>query len=164
MEAVDQSYCVTGHFRLIHKPQHWYQSVFYHVLDIAVENAFILQKLAAKAKNRRALTRRTFLEMLILKLIEEYPDPSARSSPTSAARTPAAYSAPSSPAPSSDPPSPPPASFHKPKHITQDSTAGGRKCELCQRETTVVCVTCDVMLCFQPQRDCYSDWHEKQRV
>ncbi|XP_057187839.1 piggyBac transposable element-derived protein 4-like [Triplophysa rosa] len=163
MEAVDPSNCVTGHFRLIHKPQKWYQSVFYHVLDIAVENAFILQKLTAKAKNRRALTHRTFLEMLILKLIEESPDPSAHSSPTSTARPPAASSAPSSPAPSSDPPSPS-ASFHKPKHITQYSTTGGRKCKLCQQETTVVCVTCDVMLCFQPQRDCYNDWHEKQRV
>ncbi|XP_056587765.1 piggyBac transposable element-derived protein 4-like [Triplophysa dalaica] len=153
MEALDPSNCITGHFRLLHKPREWYQSVFYHALDIAIENAFILQEMTPKAKNKRASTRTAFLEMLILKLIAGVPVPSARpSAANSTAKTPAT-SAPSSPASSS---------FHNPKHITQDSSAGGRKCELCQQETTVMCVTCDVMLCFQPQRDCYNDWHDKQ--
>lgn len=153
MEALDPSNCITGHFRLMHKPREWYQSVFYHALDIAIENAFILQEMTTKAKNKRASTRRAFLEMLILKLIAGVPVPSARpSAANSTAKTPAT-SAPSSPASSS---------FHNPKHITQESSIGGRKCELCQQETTVMCVTCDVMLCFQPHRDCYNDWHDKQ--
>ncbi|XP_055061718.2 piggyBac transposable element-derived protein 4 isoform X1 [Misgurnus anguillicaudatus] len=144
MEAMDTSNCVTRQLRLIHKPRKWYQSVFYHFLDIAVENAFILQELTAKAKNQRAMTRQAFLEMLILKLTAGVH-----------VSSPASSSSPSSPAPAST-------SFHKPKHITQDSTAAGRKCELCNQETTVMCVTCDVMLCFQPQRDCFNEWHEEQ--
>nr|XP_055061721.1 piggyBac transposable element-derived protein 5-like isoform X4 [Misgurnus anguillicaudatus] len=144
MEAMDPSNCVTRHLRLIHKPRKWYQSVFYHFLDIAVENAFILQELTAKAKNHRAMTRQAFLEMLILKLTAGVHIPS-----------PASSSSPSSPAPAST-------SFHKPKHITQDSTAAGRKCEMCNQETTVMCVTCDVMLCFQQHRDCFNEWHEEQ--
>ncbi|XP_039530913.1 piggyBac transposable element-derived protein 4-like isoform X1 [Pimephales promelas] len=70
MEAVDLSNCITGHYRVLHKPKKWYQCVFYHFLDITVENAFILQELMAKRKNMKPLTRKAFLEMLILELTE----------------------------------------------------------------------------------------------
>jgi len=70
MEAVDLSNCITGHYRALHKPKKWYQCVFYHFLDITVENAFILQELMAKRKNMKPLTRKAFLEMLILELTE----------------------------------------------------------------------------------------------
>ncbi|XP_056092191.1 piggyBac transposable element-derived protein 4-like isoform X2 [Rhinichthys klamathensis goyatoka] len=70
MEAVDLSNCVTGHYRALHKPKKWYQCVFYHFLDITVENAFIMQELMAKRKNMMPLTRKAFLETLILELTE----------------------------------------------------------------------------------------------
>ncbi len=52
MEVVDSSNHITGHYRALHKPRKWYQRVFYHFLDIVVENAFIMQELMAKAKNK----------------------------------------------------------------------------------------------------------------
>ncbi|XP_067298047.1 piggyBac transposable element-derived protein 4-like isoform X3 [Pseudorasbora parva] len=142
MEAVDPSNSITGHFRALHKPKKWYQCVFYHFLDITVENAFIMQKLIAQGKNWKPLTRKAFLEALILELAEISPQDS---SPFSSARSSSVV----------------PASFHKPKHITLEDI-GGRKCRLCNQTTPVMCVTCDMLLCFQPERDCFNDWHEKQ--
>lgn len=73
MEAVDSSNHITGHYRTLHKPRKWYQRVFYHFLDIVLENAFIMQELMAKAKNKKPLTRKGFLEALILELTEISP-------------------------------------------------------------------------------------------
>ncbi|XP_067298892.1 piggyBac transposable element-derived protein 4-like isoform X2 [Pseudorasbora parva] len=73
MEAVDPSNSITGHYRALHKPEKWYQCVFYHFLDITVENAFIMQELMAKRKYMKPLTRKAFLEVLILELTEMSP-------------------------------------------------------------------------------------------
>ncbi|XP_042577126.1 piggyBac transposable element-derived protein 4-like isoform X2 [Cyprinus carpio] len=73
MEVVDLSDRITGHYRALLKPRKWYQCVFYHFLDIIVENAFIMQELMAKGKNKKPLTRKAFLEMLILELTELCP-------------------------------------------------------------------------------------------
>ncbi|XP_056304129.1 piggyBac transposable element-derived protein 4-like [Danio aesculapii] len=70
MEAVDSSDCVTEHFRAIHKPKKWYQCMFYHFLDITVENAFIMQELVTKGNGKKPLTRKAFLQALILELTE----------------------------------------------------------------------------------------------
>ncbi|XP_051761736.1 piggyBac transposable element-derived protein 4-like isoform X2 [Ctenopharyngodon idella] len=77
MEAVDPPNCITGHYRALHKPKKWYQCVFYHFLDITVENAFIMQELMAKRKDMKPLTRKAFLEVLILELTEMGPQDSA---------------------------------------------------------------------------------------
>ncbi|XP_016103244.1 piggyBac transposable element-derived protein 4-like isoform X2 [Sinocyclocheilus grahami] len=73
MEVVDSSDRITGHYRALLKPGKWYQCVFYHFLDIIVENAFIMQELMAKGKNKKLLTRKAFLEALILELTEMCP-------------------------------------------------------------------------------------------
>lgn len=72
MEVVDSSDRVTGHYRALLEPRKWYQCVFYHFLDIIVENAYIMQELMAKGKNK-TLTRKAFLEVLILELTELCP-------------------------------------------------------------------------------------------
>ncbi|XP_051559283.1 piggyBac transposable element-derived protein 4-like isoform X1 [Myxocyprinus asiaticus] len=180
MGAVDPPSRITGHYRVLHKPRKWYQSIFYHFLDIAIDNAFILQELMAKAKNQKALTRKAFLETLILELTDS--QKKANSTPKSADSVPSASSSdplsdlllttPSAPsltllsAPSWTPPplAPALALYHRPQHISQDATTGRRKCKLCHLKTPVICFTCDVALCFQPKRDCFNDWHERSTI
>ncbi|XP_051983016.1 piggyBac transposable element-derived protein 4-like [Xyrauchen texanus] len=181
MEEVDPSKCATGYYRLLSKPKKWYQSIFYHFLDIAIENAFILQGLVDK--NEKALTRQTFLEALVLELTKAGSQKRPDSAPVSSATSSASPSNPPvapSPAPSSDPPAAPPpaptsdpplvvpASYHKPKYITQDSTGERQnckqKCKFCNKKTAVMCATCNVPLCFHPKRDCFNDWHEKGQL
>lgn len=159
---MEPSNFITGHYRVLHKPKKWYQCVFYHLLDIAVDNAFILHKLVAKRKKQKALTRKTFLEMLVLELIEMDGENRFEAASVSSAN-PAALNSSSPSAPVSAPPSPEsslPEGTHRPKHFMQDSALGRRKCKLCHLKTPVVCVTCEVPLCFQPKRDCFNQWHE----
>ncbi len=165
MGTVEPSNFITGHYRVLHKPKKWYQCVFYHLLDIAVENAFILHELVAERKKQKALTRKTFLEMLVLELTEMDAENRSESAPVSLALPVAPFSS-SLSTPVSAPPTPPESSLpegsHRPKHIVPDSSVGRRKCKLCQLKTPVMCVTCDVVLCFQPKRDCFNQWHENK--
>ncbi|XP_050967064.1 piggyBac transposable element-derived protein 4-like [Labeo rohita] len=165
--TVEPSNFITGHYRLLHKPKKWYQCVFYHLLDIAVENAFILHELVAETNKQKALTRKAFLEMLVLELTEM--DAESESAPVSLAAP--VSSSLSTPVPAlsttvSAPPTPPESSLpegsHRPKHFVPDSTVGRRKCKLCPMKTPVMCVTCEVPLCFLPKRDCFNQWHESK--
>ncbi|XP_026123350.1 piggyBac transposable element-derived protein 4 isoform X3 [Carassius auratus] len=161
--TLEPSSFITGHYRVLHKPKKWYQCVFYHLLDIAVENAFILHKLVAKRKKQKTLTRKKFLEMLVLELTEMNAENESDSASVSSAHPVSPVS--SSPsAPVSASPSSPELSFpegtHRPKHFMPDSALGRRKCKLCHLKTPVMCVTCEVPLCFQPRRDCFNQWHE----
>ncbi|XP_016360078.1 piggyBac transposable element-derived protein 4-like isoform X4 [Sinocyclocheilus anshuiensis] len=157
--TVDPSSFITGHYRVLHKPKQWYQCVFYHLLDIAVENAFILHELAAKRKKQKTLTRKTFFEMLVLELTEMDAENRFESASVSSAPISSSPSAPVS-APPSSPESSLPEGTHRPKHFKPDSALGRRKCKLCHLKTPVMCVTCEVPLCFQPKRDCFNQWHE----
>ncbi|XP_067259544.1 piggyBac transposable element-derived protein 4 isoform X2 [Chanodichthys erythropterus] len=118
--TVDPSSFITGHYRVLHKPKKWYQCVFYHLLDITVENAFILHELVAERKKQKALTRKAFLEKLVLELTEMDDENAA---PVSSAHPPAPLS--SSPSPSS-PKSSVTEGSHKPKYFMSDSTVGRR--------------------------------------
>ncbi|XP_016410996.1 piggyBac transposable element-derived protein 4-like [Sinocyclocheilus rhinocerous] len=163
--TVEPSNFITGHYRALHKPKKWYQCVFYHLLDIAVENAFILHELVAERKKQKALTRKTFLETLVLELTEMDAENMSKPAPVSLALPVAPISS-SLSIPVSAPPTPPESSLpevsHRPKHFVPDSTVGRRKCKLCQLKTPVMCVTCDVPLCFQPKRHCFNQWHENK--
>ncbi|XP_016375474.1 piggyBac transposable element-derived protein 4-like isoform X2 [Sinocyclocheilus rhinocerous] len=118
--TVDPSSFITGHYRVLHKPKKWYQCVFYHLLDIAVENAFILHELAAKRKKQKTLTRKTFFETLVLELTEMDAENRFESASVSSAPISSSPSAPVS-APPSSPESSLPEGTHRPKHFKPDS-------------------------------------------
>lgn len=164
MGTLDPSSFITGHYRVLHKPKKWYQCVFYHLLDIAVENAFILHELVAKRKKQKALTRKAFLEKLVLELTEMEAENRSNSAPVSSAYPPAPLPCP--PTPFSASPSSPKSSvtegFHMPKYFMSDSTVGRRKCKLCHQKTPIMCGNCEVV--FQPKRDCFNYWHEVQGI
>ncbi|XP_042567623.1 piggyBac transposable element-derived protein 4-like [Cyprinus carpio] len=131
MGGVDLSDALIGYYTVLHKTQRWYRSFFFHFVDIAVVNAFILHQHMAKMKNQKPLTQKAFREKLVSQLASPRPKVRATLTPYS----------------------------HLPKHISGDSTSGRRKCKMCHNKTPVMCVTCDVALCFIPKRDCFTRWH-----
>lgn len=138
MGGVDLSDALIGYYSVLHKTQKWYRTFFYHFMDIAIVNAFILHKQLAKRKGQTPLIQKTFRETLAEELAE-----------ASSAGTP-------KPAPA------PNTKHHKPVHITNSSSTGQLACRHCHLKTPVKCKSCDIPLCFLPGRDCYNDWHTAQ--
>lgn len=134
MGGVDLSDALISYYKVIHKTQKWYKTFFYHFLDIAIVNAFLIYKHITKGKGEVPMHQKAFRETLIEELA------------AAAAEIPA--------------PSPTPhRAHHKPLHISGDSTTGRLRCRHCHAKTPVKCSSCDVPLCFLPSRDCYNEWH-----
>ncbi|XP_062273858.1 piggyBac transposable element-derived protein 4-like [Scomber scombrus] len=138
MGGVDLSDAMIGYYNTLHKTRKWYKKMFYHFLDIAIVNAFILHQELAKERQRVPITQKEFREALVLEL-------KAAGSPSTAPRQ--------------APPRAPSGVPHKLRHFTLDGSAGRRRCVHCSMKTTVECTSCSVALCFTVSRDCYNEWH-----
>ncbi|XP_026147951.1 piggyBac transposable element-derived protein 4-like isoform X2 [Mastacembelus armatus] len=189
MGAMDSPDALMSYYNIFHKTQKWYKTFFFHFLDIAVVNAYILHCHMAKAKQQKPLTQEAFREALVLQLAEcqstssssshaasstsestsdAVPSTSACSSDTvlsaSALSSDAASSTSASSFDAAPSTSAPSSMTHKPAYIKGDSTNGRRKCRHCHQKTPVICTSCEVPLCFVAKRDCFNDWHSKNSL
>lgn len=115
--GVDLSDALTGYYKVLQKTQKWYQSFFYHFVNIAVANAFILHQHMVRASKEKLLTQKAFRETLVLELTGLEPSTAAPQA-SNVGRL-------------------------NPKHITDDNTAGRRKCKISHQKTPVMCATCN---------------------
>uniref|UniRef100_A0A3Q0SW17 PiggyBac transposable element-derived protein domain-containing protein n=1 Tax=Amphilophus citrinellus TaxID=61819 RepID=A0A3Q0SW17_AMPCI len=134
MGGVDVSDALIGYYQVLHKTRKWYKTFFYHFLDIAVVNAFILNKELHTAKGQVPMCQKAFRETLAEQLMQLCTQGSV-------------------PRLSQPGPSQPSDLQHRLQFITGHRTAGRLKCRVCGMKTAVQCSTCDKPLCFVPQRD-----------
>ncbi|KAG1946326.1 piggyBac transposable element-derived protein 4-like [Pimephales promelas] len=140
MGGVDLSDALIGYYTVLHKTRKWYRSFFYHFVDIAVVNAFILHQQMAKMKKQTPLTQKAFREALVRELAGTGPEYAPdRLAPVRCTGS------------------------HLAKYLSGDSTTGRLRCKMCQSKTPIKCATCEVALCFVPKRDCYNKWHKSGR-
>ena len=141
MGGVDHSDALIKYYNVLHKTRVWYRTLFYHAVDIAVVNAFILYKAQCVADKVPHDNHLTFRERLVFDMFNIGAESTSQR-----------------------PKHPPPAAdqTHKPLFISEDGTKGRQKCKHCKKgHTGVICQTCKVSLCFMPKRDCYNAWHEE---
>ncbi|KAJ8272672.1 hypothetical protein GJAV_G00092040 [Gymnothorax javanicus] len=137
MGGADLSGALIGYYKVLRKTQKWYKTFFYHFMDMAIVNAFLLYRDLAKGKGEEPLHQKAFREALAEELAE--------------AGSPSATGTGPSPSPHG--------AHHRPSYISGHSTVGRLKCRHCHAKTPLKCSSCDVPLCFVPSRDCYNAWH-----
>lgn len=173
MGGVDLSDALISYYNVLHKTRKWYKTLFFHFVDIATVNAFILHKESCRLQGQTPLTQKGFREQLIVSLVDIGSKP-ARLGP----RT---FPFPSFPPSSPVLPSSSSATLsvpgvvpgHLPSYFVEHmsdicpryrATAGRRSCVLCKRKSPVYCRVCRKALCFTATRNCYYDWHTANGV
>ncbi|XP_017158375.1 piggyBac transposable element-derived protein 4-like [Poecilia reticulata] len=153
MGGVDVSDALIGYYQVLHKTRKWYKTFFYHFIDIAIVNAFLLHKELCTAKGQAPMTQKAFRETLAEQLKQmccqeaKPPQPEANKPESPQLKQPN-----------------PSASHHRLQYISGQRSEGRQRCRLCNLKTAVKCSTCDKPLCFIPPRDCYNKWHDDNNM
>uniref|UniRef100_W5N8P6 Si:dkey-19f4.2 n=1 Tax=Lepisosteus oculatus TaxID=7918 RepID=W5N8P6_LEPOC len=151
MGGVGLSDALIQYYILAHKTRKWYKKLFFHFIDIAVVNSFLLHKELAESQSFQALTHKKFREELCKQLgsvgVEEQQEASTS---TAAGCFPIAISQGQVVDPS------------------RKTTIGRKICVVCAKKkhkikTPWKCERCDVALCLIVDRNCFREWHQKKR-
>lgn len=158
MGGVDVSDALIGYYNVLHKTKKWYKTFFFHFIDIAVVNSFILHQQLSKSQNKSPLTQKEYRETLVSELVRIGTLPNSSPAPETST--------------SCDPePSTTEVSSKNepcwPEYYGSDATSGRRVCVFCKLsglkvKTPVYCSKCSVALCFVPTRNCFRKWHTEK--
>nr|XP_046216191.1 piggyBac transposable element-derived protein 4-like isoform X1 [Oncorhynchus gorbuscha] len=165
MGGVDLSDSLIKCYSVAHKTMKWYKTFFFHFIDIAVVNSFLLQKDMAQMKKKKSMTHKQFREQLCLQLAdigkqeeaeeesseeeeEEEEQPEEEKELVEVKR-------PCYPVPIIDPTT---------VDSSQRKSGGRKKCCLCKEsQTNWQCESCQVALCMIPDRNCFRVWHMNKK-
>ncbi|XP_033971680.1 piggyBac transposable element-derived protein 4-like [Trematomus bernacchii] len=141
MGGVDVSDALIGYYSVLRKTMKWYKTFFYHFLDIAVVNSFILYKELHKMRVdvMNPHTQKSFREQLCAELRGDVP--------------------------AAPPPLPPSSQVCMPAYYGEDATALRRYCRRCSEagnktvKTPIYCTKCLIPLCLTSKKNCFKAWH-----
>lgn len=149
MGGEDSTDALFGYDNILYKTRKWYKTFFFHFLEIAVVNSYVLHRHVTEAQSETSLSQKVFREALISELerVGKSEKPSA-SDPI----TPSVLS--------------PPVQTEQclPECFGSDAPLEGRVCAMCRLSgnkvtTAVFCSHCRVALCCVASRNCFKKWH-----
>ncbi|XP_041664718.1 piggyBac transposable element-derived protein 4-like [Cheilinus undulatus] len=142
--GVDLSDQLIHYYSVHHKTVRWYRTLFYHFLDIAATNSYILYKEYCQEKKKQPKTHRAYLEKLTAQLCGV----------------------------SVDVPAPRKQNDHVPVPTSEQvetskrASYGRKSCVHCRQTKKTIqstpwkCKACDVALCIIANRNCFEAWHK----
>ncbi|KAJ8262338.1 hypothetical protein GJAV_G00165320 [Gymnothorax javanicus] len=162
------------HYRVSQNTKKWYRIIFFHFVDVAVANAFLLHKDLAEKRNTSPVSQKAFREELCLQLVDAQPGdiwkrccepalPRSLDQSSSMVKD--------KPAKENEVQMPMkklcfPVCMTEGQDVDTGSkaTKGRKPCVLCVKEknrmkTIWKCGACDVPLCLVADRNCFRDWH-----
>lgn len=155
MGGVDLSDALISIYSVHHKTMKWYKTFFYHFVDIAVVNSYLLYKELFRIRPdptlTKPLTHKMFREKLAKDLLEL-----SESSPAAPAAAPAA-------------PLPTPNTWMPVFYASGGNSRTRRHCKRCHDagqarvKTAVHCRKCNVPLCFTSSKNCFQLWQDEQQ-
>uniref|UniRef100_A0A3B5AMD5 PiggyBac transposable element-derived protein 4-like n=1 Tax=Stegastes partitus TaxID=144197 RepID=A0A3B5AMD5_9TELE len=144
MGGVDLSDALMTYYNISHKTMKWYKTLFYHFVEIATVNSFLLHKELFKLRKdptqTKPFTQKTYREQLAQEMLEF-----------------AKGSAAIPPAPSTS---------CMPIFLDNQENRARRYCKRCHDaerprvKTPVICRRCKVPLCLSAKRNCFQLWHD----
>nr|XP_020478401.1 piggyBac transposable element-derived protein 4-like [Monopterus albus] len=141
MGGVDLSDQLVGCYSVHHKTTKWYKTFFYHFVDIAVVNSFLLHKELYKYRQDstqpKPYTQKQFREQLAKEMLMVAGESAATPTPTTC--LPAFFEGEGQPR----------------KFCVRCTKAGIRRVK-----TSLYCTKCGVPLCLTKNKNCFKLWHE----
>ncbi|KAK7882228.1 hypothetical protein WMY93_028402 [Mugilogobius chulae] len=147
MGGVDLSDALIGYYKSHRKTKKWYKTLFFHFVDIAIVNGFLLYKELAKMKGEGStkMNQKTFREILCKEMLTY----AMGVEPEVEKPTVITLSC-------------------MPMYYSENGTNGRKNCRNCRenglsRKTGVYCRSCEVSLCLVAHRVCFTEWHDKHK-
>ncbi|XP_070388820.1 piggyBac transposable element-derived protein 4-like [Dermacentor albipictus] len=147
MIGVDKSDQMIGYYNVLMRSVRWWKTLFFHCIDIACVNSFILfqeyRKLhpdVPELARNASFDHLAFREELVQQLLHLEGAKQTRAPPPPPAKAP----------------------LHKPQKVERR-----KNCKLCYQQTknevktTVFCSDCNAHLCFNASRNCFLEWHRE---
>ena len=133
MGGVDKSDQIIGYHRVIRQTVRYWKTLFYHLVEISLANAFITYKWQRMENHEKAVTESTFRDCLVLQLIAKY-GTGVRIQATSP----------------------------RIAHGSQFGAKKGNCCFCHANKTLRYCPDCEFSpsLCQTSDRDCHTAWHQ----
>ncbi|CAL1596266.1 unnamed protein product [Knipowitschia caucasica] len=145
MGGVDLSDQLIQYYSVHHTTKRWYRTLFFHFMDIAATNAYLLHKELSQEKGDKPMTHRGFLEELTAQLC-------GVSVMVPPVKAPAQHL---------------PVAISEQEDLKKRASYGRRSCAHCRetrhkrQATPWKCLACDVALCLIADRNCFQEWHQE---
>lgn len=165
MNFVDKFDQLKSCYSIDRKSHKWWHRIFFHFLDCAVVNAFIIYRVLQadgyhelEKISSKDFRRRVYLDMLAPALVSKYRGRSSVHSSRSASPSPA-FIKHHKPSVSTE------VRLQQSKHKPIRGTS--RRCANCSTKrkpvrTIYICETCKVPLCIRKGKNCFNDFHNKK--